>query len=607
MRTSIVYVSYIFGLFFFMGCGSWTVENPNPECEIMSVKIMPEQVDAESVAHIIITTKVKSGKLFREKDDFEIQLFNDIGDAFPMFDDGKHGDEEAKDGIYGTVLSDWTAPATTGLVSFEVRTIYKKNKKQNIVMFAKGIQLEVLEKKVAPTVEKFSITPIEIEVKLEHNLLFSAKISDENGFDDISTVIVDLTAFGGDASQMMFDDGKHDDGEAGDGLFAFMLENFKAPNEITKLSATVGVTDKDGLTASENSEISTYPTPNAPAIIEKITVEPKKVFFDTTINLIFTAKIYDQDGYEDVKSVKIDLSNLGIDELQIMFDDGTHYDNVAFDGVYGFVIADFTPIRVSQSIEIKIIVTDSQTQITEKSVSVEIVDPASLTNKNNPTLDDTTEENASDEIKSKFKSMYDGLKSSIYLKEKGKGDNKIRTSKIIIKEENKWDPGIVGYRGFREGGMEIVLPTEWKLSRNHELAKSVWTLNFKSGYIRIEMLPYKVGDEDALNAMAQNYHDELKEKYTKQDEAGEIMHLSYDERFKKYKRLLDQDSIWFDYYIVANNDDNITHSVYMFYALEASSSVENPIYRTFKIEFVRIPIKFRTNAFDIFVDNFIVK
>ena len=202
--------------------------------------------------------------------------------------------------------------------------------------------------------------------------------------------------------------------------------------------------------------------------------------------------------------------------------------------------------------------------------------------------------------------MYDGLKSSVSLKEKGKNDRKIRTTKIIIKEENEWDPEMVGYRGFQEGGMKIVIPKDWKISRNHEIEKSVWNLKFDSGYIRIEMLPYKAGDDEVLNTMAQKYHDVLNAKYTKQKDAGEIQDMNYDERFKKYKRLLDQDSIWFDYYLVSSNDDNITHSVYMFYAKEASSSNENPIYRTYKIEFVRIPIRIRTKAFDIFVDNFIV-
>ncbi len=606
MRTRVVLVSYILAMFIFSGCGGWTVEDPNPECEIMSVMITPEQIDAESVADVIISAKVKSSKLFQKDKDYEVVLFNAVGDEFMMIDDGMHGDEDAKDGIYGAIIAGWTAPEIPGMATFEVRTILKKKKEQKIVMFAKSIQLKVLEKKVAPVIEKFSITPAEIEVKLEHNLLFSAKISDINGLDDIASVTVDLTAFGGDATQMLFDDGTHEDGIADDGLYTFMLKNYKAPDKITKLLAEVVVTDSAGLTAKISAEISTYPTPNAPPIIEKITVEPNIVFFDSTINLTFAAKIFDKDGYNDIKSVKIDLTALGIFELQNMLDDGKHYDNVALDGIYGFFIEDFTPLRESKKLSVKIIATDSENQITEGIAIIEVVDPASLANKNNPTLDNSTDENTPDDIKSKFKSMYDGMKSSISLKDKGKDDKKIRTSKIIIKEEDEWDPEIVGYRGFRESGMKIVIPKEWKISRNHELEKSEWTLEFDSGYIRIEMLPFKAGDDEALNALAQKYHDVLKAKYSKQKEAGEIFALNYDEQFKKYKRLLDQDSIWFDYYLVSNKDDNITHSVYMFYAKEASSSVDNPIYRTYKIEFVRIPIKFRTNAFDIFVDNFSV-
>ena len=597
MRLRSFLILVLFSAFIFAGCKNWTVENPNPESQIVATLITPEKAEAESVVDLSITAEVKLPKIFADAEKYEIKLFDAAGNEFKMFDDGQHNDIDANDGIYGTVFESWQVPDAEGIVKFEIRTIHKKN----IQMYSKQVQFEVLEKKVPPKVESFMIEPKEIEVILEHKLKFTAQVSDANGLDDISEVTLDLTNFGGDERQAMTPDV-----EAGEGFYSFTLENFKSPDQVMKMAATVEVVDKADMTDTMGAEISTYPTPNHAPSIEKITINPPKIYFDTTISIAVSAQIYDEEGYNDIKTVTVDMSSLGFENERKMLDDGRHFDNILRDGIFGYYVEDFIPIREAKTYEVKFKVTDSKGESAEMIGTIEVIDPASMKKVKNPTLDDADMKKASDELQDKFRSLFDGMTSSVLQKETGEGDNKVKSTKIIITEENTWDPGISGYTGFQEGGMKIVIPVSWTITRKHNLDTSNWRLDFTSGYINIEMVPYKVGDETTLLARAKEYHETLKQRYNEKKDAGEILNLNFDERFNDYNRFLDEKAIWFDFYIVSKDDQNYTHSVYMFYAKEATSTVENPIYRTYKVEFVRNPLNITSNAFDIFVDNFIV-
>jgi len=594
----IVLFSIIFTMFVILGCGTnWTTENPNPDTEILEAMITPTQVEAESVVDVAITARIKLAEIFADKEKYAIKLFSETGDEFEIFDDGKHNDNAANDGIYGALFPQWQAPVTVGMVKFEIRTFFK----QNVLMHSKMVQIEVLEKKEPPVIESFEITPAEIEVKLEHELTFTAQISDPNGLDDIATVTVNLKHFGGDKKQEMTPEP-----EAGEGFYTYKMEKYLAPDEVQKLAALVTVTDTANMKAKKEAEITTYPTPNHAPSIEKVMVTPKRIYFDTTINIVMSINVFDEEGYNDIKSVMVDLSSLGLEANQPMYDDGRHYDNIFKDGKFGYYVKRFTPVRESRKYEIKFKVTDSKGDFTEVSEYVVVVDPATLDNTSNPTLDDTDETEAPDEIKDKFRSMFDGMTTSVFVKESGEEEEKIQSTRIIINEENSWDPEISGYVGYRESGMKLVMPVSWKISRRHMLDVSNWKIEFPFGHINIEMLPFKIGDDETLNNKAKEYQEEIVKKYNEKMETGEILNLNYDGKLYDYKRFLNQKAIWFDLYVVSKESENVTHSVYMFYAKEATSNVNNPIYRTFKVEFVRIPAKFKTKAFEIFVDNFSV-
>jgi hypothetical protein len=141
----------------------------------------------------------------------------------------------------------------------------------------------------------------------------------------------DLSSIGGSATQTFYDDGTHGDAVAGDGIFSFQATvSSTAAGGATSLPFTV--TDAQGRSGSGaitlNVTAPTNPTGSGSA-------NPAAVL-PGAATLLTVAVTPGANPTSTGLTVTADLSSIGGSATQTFYDDGTHGDAVAGDGVFSF-------------------------------------------------------------------------------------------------------------------------------------------------------------------------------------------------------------------------------------------------------------------------------
>lgn len=108
---------------------------------------------------------------------------------------------------------------------------------------------------------------------------------------------------------------------------------WKAPNDPGNYLIEVTITDNGGLTDEESMLLEVYQPNLPPQILEK-RAYPQKVENDGTIEVLFTLKVADGNGIDDISKVTIDLSPIFGPDKQKMYDNGKFGDQTKYDGVY---------------------------------------------------------------------------------------------------------------------------------------------------------------------------------------------------------------------------------------------------------------------------------
>jgi hypothetical protein len=92
--------------------------------------------------------------------------------------------------------------------------------------------------------------------------------------------------------------------------------------------------NKVNITPGVVNELSTLLIPRAPIV----SVTPLEGFNDGLLPVLITARVTHPDGIQNVASVSTNLSELGGKTEQALYDDGTHGDPIAGDGLYSYEI-----------------------------------------------------------------------------------------------------------------------------------------------------------------------------------------------------------------------------------------------------------------------------
>ncbi len=191
-----------------------------------------------------------------------------------------------------------------------------------------------------PNVTDVQINPN--EVFLGRLFTITANITDPDGIavagSGIEPPIVEESTLYGSSEFLLFDDGAHGDGDAGDGIYGNILDSTGYPKGIHNISIRVA----DTLGNSKRYEnIAQYVIlDNPPPNVTDIKVNPNNIPIGTLI--ITTANITDTDGIavagSGMEPPILEMTDpSGRNGETVLFDDGAHGDGNAGDGIYGSV------------------------------------------------------------------------------------------------------------------------------------------------------------------------------------------------------------------------------------------------------------------------------
>ena len=187
----------------------------------------------------------------------------------------------------------------------------------------------------------------------------------------ISSVTVDLSAFGGSSTQSLFDNGSNGDITANDGTYSL---NFTIPAGTAGGPYTVNATITDALNRIGTATISF--TVNAPtAIVATGAANP------TTLGVgaqtLLTAVVTPGTNPASTSLMVVaDLSAIGGSATQAFYDDGSNGDATSGDGTYSFLAT--IAGSSSGSISIPVTVTDAQLRSASTSIALTIVPELSI-------------------------------------------------------------------------------------------------------------------------------------------------------------------------------------------------------------------------------------
>lgn len=171
------------------------------------------------------------------------------------------------------------------------------------------------------------------------NFIFSVKCTDEDGLDDVQSVLFEISNGNENLSGSLFDDGNyetHGDNIANDGKYSIRL--FTDLN-MGNYSFSVKAVDKSGAESNSLSQdfVVEQGIVNAAPVLTQIFI-PDSVAVDQVIPFVLQVRAVDPDSGDTVQRVTYQILGPTITELAEegeLFDDGAHNDSLANDNVFG--------------------------------------------------------------------------------------------------------------------------------------------------------------------------------------------------------------------------------------------------------------------------------
>jgi len=192
-----------------------------------------------------------------------------------------------------------------------------------------------LEVNHKPQVSLFSANPDTVANDDLETTVLKVKVIDGEGLASSDPVTIDISQLGGDASQVMYDDGSNGDASSSDDYYSI---------EITVATDTVPgeyylditASDKDGLVNNTVRGQLTVVLRNFPPEIEQTKATPAEAPNDDETEVLLTAEVTDQNSDNDkmLKEVTVDLKAIGGNEFTPMLDNGAEGDVSDGDDIY---------------------------------------------------------------------------------------------------------------------------------------------------------------------------------------------------------------------------------------------------------------------------------
>jgi len=182
---------------------------------------------------------------------------------------------------------------------------------------------------LAPTIKDISVAPIKAPPDDRTVISLIVKVDDPGGLADIRGVRADLSSIGRLPNTMLVDDGLWGDENPNDGVYTLQTSVSRKISEGSK-DIPVAVSNKKGWVAigKTNVDIQINPT------ITMTSATPRRIKADGISKIKLLAKVQNPGRLEDIRSVTVDLTPIGSERETAMYDDATHGDDTAKDGIF---------------------------------------------------------------------------------------------------------------------------------------------------------------------------------------------------------------------------------------------------------------------------------
>lgn len=281
--------------------------------------------------------------------------------AQAFYDDGTHGDVTSGDNVFSFATTIGNVAPGTKLIAAQATDAQGRNGNAQA-----SYTVQAAPTPTAPT-GAGAATPATVAVT-ETTLL---KVTVTPGTNPASTgiaVSADLSSIGGSATQTFYDDGSHGDETAGDGVYSFAATVANATSPGAKV-LPVQITDAQ---SRQSATTITLAVPAQGALSGVGLALPTVVKQGASSTLIVVVTAGTNPASTSV-GVNVDLSAIGGSASQAFYDDGTHGDQYAGDGIYTFAITiadDATPGVYS----LPVTITDAQSRSSSPTIAIEISD-----------------------------------------------------------------------------------------------------------------------------------------------------------------------------------------------------------------------------------------
>ncbi len=197
-----------------------------------------------------------------------------------------------------------------------------------------------------PVVSGGEVDPTQIPDDGSIQPVISCSVVDEDGNLKTNGVTADLSELVGGSytKQVLYDDGTHGDAVKEDGTYTYMIT--QAPRSVGEKVLRITAEDYRGAKDYSNVTIevrSVYDWTEEPEFV-RAGVTPRGVPNDGFTEAVIWARVDDEEG--DLDKVEVDLSPVGGETWQRLYDDGTSGDVFSDDGnwSFAFTISPITPL-----------------------------------------------------------------------------------------------------------------------------------------------------------------------------------------------------------------------------------------------------------------------
>jgi hypothetical protein len=203
----------------------------------------------------------------------------------------------------------WTAPSTAGTFSISARVFDGELYSESITT---EINVYKETKNHMPVIQQIVLDPTEVVIG--------------------SSVSITVTAYDPDPDDVLSYNYEVTDGNIlGEGSRVI----WRTPDVPDIYFIKVEVVDNGGLYDEDEILVNVIEINYEPEILDS-DVEPSTIREDKGETVLFTIELFDENGLDDIYSVKIDLSSLGGKSTQKMYDNGKYGDIQSGDGIYSY-------------------------------------------------------------------------------------------------------------------------------------------------------------------------------------------------------------------------------------------------------------------------------